>query len=82
MAIGLLYLTLCEIFSLLITRKRRITKEVERKWPRGSVLPNYRNKTEAMEVDKFVEKIVQDETLLFPEGDLKKEAVQETVLKK
>lgn len=35
-----------------------------------------------MEVDKFVEKIVQDETLLFPECGLKKEAVQETVLKK
>ena len=71
MAIGLLYLTLCRIFSLLITRKRRITKEVERKWPCGNVLSNYRNKTEAMEVDKFAEKIVQDETLLFPEGGLK-----------
>ena len=35
-----------------------------------------------MGVDKFVEKIVQDETLLFPECGLKKEAVQETVLKK
>jgi len=35
-----------------------------------------------MEVEKFVEKIVQDETLLFPEGGLKKEAVQETVFKK
>ena len=29
-----------------------------------------------MEVDKFVEKIVQDETLLFPECGLKKEAEQ------
>jgi len=55
---------------------------VERKWPRGNVLPNYRNKTEAMGVDKLVKKIVQDETLLFPECGLKKEAVQETVLKK
>ena len=35
-----------------------------------------------MEVDKLVERMVQDETLLFPECGLQKEAVLEIVLKK
>ena len=71
-----------QYFICPFTRKRRITREVEKRWPKGSALPNYRNKTEAMEVDKFVERMVQDETLLFPECGLQKEAVLEIVLKK
>lgn len=63
-------------------RKKRITKEVEKKWPKGSTLPNYRNKVEAMVVDQFVEKIAQDESVLFPECGLRKEAILEIVLKK
>ena len=55
---------------------------MEKRWPRNTVLPNYRNKAEALEVDKFVEKIVEDETMLYPECGLQKAAVLEIVLKK
>ena len=63
------------------TREKSITREIERRWPKGSALPNYRNKTDAMEVDKFVERMVQDKTPLFPECGLQREAVLEIVLK-
>ena len=55
---------------------------MEKRWPRNTVLPNYRNKAETLEVDKFVEKIVEDETVLYPECGLQKAAVLEIVLKK
>ena len=40
-----------------------ITKEVEKRWPRGSALPIYRNKADAIQIDKFVAKLVS--TLVF-----------------
>ena len=55
---------------------------MEKRWPHNSVLPNYRNKAEALEVDKFVDKLVEDDTLLFPECGLQKAAVLEIVQKK
>ncbi|KAL9976342.1 hypothetical protein ACROYT_G013633 [Oculina patagonica] len=72
----------CKDKSIYNTKKKRITKEVEKKWPKGSTLPNYRSKVEAMVVDQFVEKIAQDESVLFPECGLRKEAILEIVLKK
>ena len=40
-----------------------ITKEVEKRWPRGSAIPIYRNKADAIQTDKFVAKLVS--TLVF-----------------
>ncbi|RMX59091.1 hypothetical protein pdam_00009805, partial [Pocillopora damicornis] len=62
--------------------KKRITNEVEKRWPRGSALPIYRNKADAIQVDKFEAKLVKDDTHLFPECGFGKEAVLETVLNK
>lgn len=45
-------------------------------------LPVYRNKADAIQVDKFVAKLVEDDTHLFTECGLGKEAVLEIVLKK
>ena len=59
-----------------------ITKEAEKRWPRGSALPIYRSKTDAIQIDKFVAKLVKDDTRLFPECGCGKEAVLETVLNK
>lgn len=56
--------------------------EVEKRWPPGSALPVYRNKADALQVDKFVAKLVEDDTHLFTECGFGKEAVLETVLKK
>ena len=64
------------------TRKKMITKEVEKRWPRGSALPIYRSKTDAIQIDKFVAKLVKDDTRLFPECGCGKEAVLGTVLNK
>lgn len=55
---------------------------MEKHWPRSSVLPNYRNKADAQQVDEFVEKIVKDQSMLFSECGLQREAVLEIVLKK
>lgn len=55
---------------------------MEKRWPHGSALPVYRNKADAIEVDKLVAKLVEDDTHLFPECGLGKQAVLETVLKK
>ena len=57
-----------------------ITREVEKRWPRGSALPIYRNEADAIQIDKFVAKLVKDDT--FPECGCGKEAVLETVLNK
>ena len=59
-----------------------ITREVEKRWPRGSALPIYRNEADAIQIDKFVAKFVKDDTRLFPECGCGKEAVLETVLNK
>ena len=59
-----------------------ITREVEKRWPRGSALPIYRNEADAIQIDKFVAKLVKDDTRLFPECGCGKEAVLETVLNK
>ena len=59
-----------------------ITNEVEKRWPRESALPIYRNKADAIQVDKFEAKLVKDDTHLFPECGFGKEAVLETVLNK
>ena len=40
-----------------------ITKEVEKRWPRGSALPINRNKADTIQIDKFVAKLVS--TLVF-----------------
>ena len=55
---------------------------MEKRWPHGHDLPVYRNKADAIQVDKFVAELVQDDTHLFPECGLGKEAVLEIVLKK
>lgn len=56
---------------------------MEKHWPRSSVLPNYRNKADVLQVDEFVKKLlVEDKSLLFPECGLQREAVLEIVLKK
>ena len=57
-------------------------KEEEKRWPRGSALPIYRNKADAIQIDKFVAKLVKDDTRLFPEFGCGKETVLETVLNK
>ena len=59
-----------------------ITKELEKRWLRGSALPIYWNKADAIQIDKFVAKLVKDDTRLFPEFGCGKEAVLETVLNK
>ena len=59
-----------------------ITREVEKRWPRGSALPICRNEADAIQIDKFVAKLVKDDTRLFPECGCGKEAVLETVLNK
>ena len=46
------------------------------------MLPNYRIKADAEEIDTFVDKLVADSNVLFPECELKKAAVHEIVLKK
>ena len=47
-----------------------ITKAVEKRWPRGSTLAVYRNKADATQVDKFVAKLVKDDTHLFLSVDV------------
>ena len=59
-----------------------ITKELEKRWLRGSALPIYRNKADAIQIDKFVAKLVKDNTRLFPECGCGKEAVLEAVINK
>ena len=49
-----------------------ITKEVEKRWPRRSALPIYRNKADAIQIDKFVAKLVKDDTRLFLSVDVVK----------
>ena len=63
-------------------QEKMITREVEKRWPRGSALPIYRNDADAIQIDKFVAKLVKDDTRLFPECGCGKEAVLETVLNK
>ena len=63
-------------------QEKMITREVEKRWPRGSALPIYRNEADAIQIDKFVAKLVKDDTRLFPECGCGKEAVLETVLNK
>lgn len=45
---------------------------MEKHWPRSSVLPNYRNKADAQQVDEFVEKIVKHQSMLFSECGLQR----------
>ena len=59
-----------------------ITKELEKRWLRGSALPIYWNKADAIQIDKFVAKLVKDNTHLFPECGCGKEAVLEAVINK
>ena len=70
------------LINNLLYQKMMITKEVEKRWPRRSALPIYRNKADAIQIDKFVAKLVKDDTRLFPEFGCGKEAVLETVLNK
>ena len=49
-----------------------ITKAVEKRWPPGSTLAVYRNKADATQVDKFVAKLVKDDTHLFLSVDVVK----------
>ena len=70
------------LINNLLYQKMMITKEVEKRWPRRSALPIYRNKADATQIDKFVAKLVKDDTRLFPEFGCGKEAVLETVLNK
>ena len=49
-----------------------ITKEVEKRWPHRSALPIYRNKADAIQIDKFVAKLVKDDTRLFLSVDVVK----------
>ena len=70
------------LINNLLYQEKRITNEVEKRWPRGSALPIYRNKADAIQVDKFEAKLVKDDTHLFPECGFGKEAVLETVLNK
>ena len=42
-----------------------ITNEEEKRWPRESALPIYRNKADAIQVDKFEAKLVKDDTHLL-----------------
>ena len=41
-------------------QEKMITREVEKRWPRGSALPIYRNEADAIQIDKFVAKLVKD----------------------
>ena len=70
------------LINNLLTRKKIITKEVEERWPRGSALSIYRNRADAIQIDKFMAKLVKDDTRLFPECGCREEAVLETVLHK
>ena len=49
-----------------------ITKAVEKKWPREGALTVYRNKADATQVDKFVAKLVKDDTHLLLSVDVVK----------
>ena len=51
------------LINNLLYQKMMITKEVEKRWPRRSALPIYRNKADAIQIDKFVAKLVS--TLVF-----------------
>ena len=41
------------LINNLLYQEKRITNEVEKRWPRGSALPIYRNKADAIQVDKY-----------------------------
>ena len=49
-----------------------ITREVEKRWQRGSALPICRNEADAIQIDKFVAKLVKDDTRLFLSVDVVK----------
>ena len=53
-------------------QEKMITREVEKRWPRGSALPIYRNEADAIQIDKFVAKLVKDDTRLFLSVDVVK----------
>ena len=53
-------------------QEKMITREVEKRWPRGSALPICRNEADAIQIDKFVAKLVKDDTRLFQSVDVVK----------
>ena len=63
-------------------QEKMITRKVEKRWPRGSALPIYRNEADAIQIDKFVEKLVKDDTRLFLSVDVVKKQSWKQALNK